>query len=230
MSTFTAVMDNFVTEINRKKQWLPSSTYWRLKLLCPDQIGEFGERFAKELMRRLGSPYLVTWSNETGSKEYDILITNQLTGKSIRLEVKTATQGNTPEGSTQNPTFQHEDLRKDRGYDAILFLDFGPDAVYATFLTKNEIPFDESNHDSSVLPHHGPLTLRDDGLNYKYTFGLYPAKRTTARGIVDNEIKNEEDFLSKFKEMEIRYQSEAVSVSFTDTSVSPKQSLLQEKV
>ena len=179
--------------------WTPTCKFWNLMELTPDGLGEFGENFATTLLKELGKPYDIKCSTSTDVKEYDILITHQLSRMSMGVEVKTATLGNSA------PSFQHENIEPRRRFDAILFMDFAPDELYATFLTKSEIPFDRCEPHNKLLPHPGPIHQRKERSGvYKWDFKI-PGPRSKQNGVLMNRVSTIEDFLSKYRNMESRY-------------------------
>lgn len=203
--------------------WTPRCRFWDLKEKTPDELGQFGEQFVYSMLNDgLGNPYYVKWDNTTDSKEYDICVINQLTRFTVGLEVKTATQGDAA------PTWQHENLEPGRGWDAMCFVDFAPNDLYITILTRDEIPFEEAS-DNALLPHTGPIhprKNRDEVFKWTFSLGRSGGKRTSHNGVAMNRIDSPADFVKRYLEMEIRLKSQRDAKTHTtpvvdDTTVAP---------
>lgn len=122
------------------------SPYRDLKILQIDSRGLVGENFVVAALAAVGKE--VKHHDRTDreqEKQWDIFCDG------IRLEVKIATMGRV------SPTFQHENLDKNRAFDGIIFIDVAPDAVYVSFVPKFLVPWSE-------------IHRRKDSTYYKWDF------------------------------------------------------------
>ena len=92
-----------------------------------DSRGDAGEHFVASVLRRMGKKVEHDSGTDPKKKHWDLI------ADGVKLEVKTATLG------MSKPSFQHEGVEKDRGYDGIVFVDIAPDDVYISFMAKRDI-------------------------------------------------------------------------------------------
>lgn len=158
--------------------WRPESIYADVLLLNIDNRGQIGEEFIADSLKRQG--YEVFFNNETDAtnKHWDLKVKNKFT-----FEIKTATMGR------PSPTFQHENIEKDRDYTALVLLDIGPDNMYLTVAPKETLPFTSPNDRWTRTSKK--MHRRRTGINYKWTLSL--------RDVVDREVKTLKDIADMFK-------------------------------
>ena len=149
--------------------WMWGSKLKRIKILSVDNRGEIGEEFVKILLEKLG--YDVEWISTTDrtEKHWDLTVNGQ-----VKLEVKTATVGK------NGRNFQHENIEKDRDYDALVLLDIAPKNLYLTVAPKSTLPFNQPNDNWTVNPKK--MHRRAHGIQYKWDLNLTDVK--------DREIKS----------------------------------------
>jgi hypothetical protein len=171
------------TQHQKELNWKSNSRYEPLRTLSSiDDKGEVGEMLLNEILK---NHFNVKWEKAVTSldKDWDIVIND------IKIEVKTATMGNTAK------TFQHEKFFKNREYDAILFLDFTPDNLYLTYAKKSDILWDKL-HKRKV---NDVLTSE-----FKFDFSLKNIKENKIDKLKKHKtrlIETEEDLITFFKEV-----------------------------
>ena len=116
----------YVEENSDPHGWLDGE-FSRIRKLQIDSRGDAGEHFVASVLRRMGKKVEHDSGTDSKKKHWD------LTADGVKLEVKTATLG------MSEPSFQHEGVEKDRGYDGIVFVDIAPDDVYISFMAKRDI-------------------------------------------------------------------------------------------
>lgn len=163
---------------NKKQNWKSTSTFNPLRIMNSiDDKGEVGEMLLYEVLK---DKFNVKWEKSKTSldKDWDIII------EGIKIEVKTATMGNT------SIVFQHEKFFKNRTYDAIIFLDFTPEDLYITFAKESDIIWDKLHHRkvNSVLT-----------TEHKFDFSL--------KNIIEGKI----DKLKKYKIKLIKTESDLIT-------------------
>lgn len=105
----------------------------RIRNLQLDNRGEVGEKFIAEALIAIGHKAEMSPVTDPAKKHWDVLVDDK-----IKLEVKTATLGS-------NKVFQHENIEKERDFDAIVLLDIAPDEIYITFAAKSTLPWTQPN-------------------------------------------------------------------------------------
>ena len=107
-----------------------NSRYQPIRELEIDSRGFVGERFVQNCLNQIG--YRTQRDEKTSLEEkgYDILVDGH-----FKLEVKLATRGRI------QATFQHENLKQERDYDAITLIHVAPDKIYMTCGRKRDLPF-----------------------------------------------------------------------------------------
>ncbi|MBU4308818.1 MAG: hypothetical protein KJ566_03410 [Nanoarchaeota archaeon] len=176
---------NEITKTQQKKKlnWNPTSLYEPLRTLSSiDDKGEVGEMLLYEILK---PHFNVKWEKAKTSREkdWDIVVNG------IKIEVKTATMGNT------GITFQHEKFFKNRNYDAVVFLDFTPDELYITFSKKYDILWDKLHHRKV----NGILTTE-----HKFDFSLKNIKENKINKFTKHKtklIKTEGDLITFFEDI-----------------------------
>jgi hypothetical protein len=192
------IIDKYSKNTNKKLVWLPTSRHINIQTLTPDEVGDVGEELIFTTLKNSGN-YDVTWSKKTKNKEYDVKAKNKTNKRNHRIEVKTATLGNS------TSSFQHDGLKKHRKFDNIIFVDIGPDDMYITCSTKEELPWLEAST-NPLVPRKSKMTVRENG-DYKYDLMLKQVK--------NNLITNETDFLVSFSDMEKRLAIQRMALAQT---------------
>lgn len=181
-----SVIEEACADAKKKLIWFPTCKYVSLTAkLGNDGRGKIGEKFVATLLNNNG--YEAIWDEKTCGKEYDVLVRNKITNQILHIEVKTATLGNSA------PTFQHDDIERNRDYNCMILVEFTPNNVGVICLAKNELPFDREIL-SSYLPNLKKMTPRKDGTNYHLTVRL--------KEFIP--ITTEAEFMEKFCAMESR--------------------------
>ncbi len=168
--TLLGIVRQAIAEKNRKK-W-KSCFFAPIQQLTADGKGTVGERFVAEMLRKLGHDVEHNQSTDRTKKGYDIMVDGK-----IKLEVKLATLGN------HSNTFQHESIERNRDYDAIVFIDVGPDDVYITCAKKEDLPFSSKSCKFTVKPKM--MHKRDTGSLYKWDFSLKDVENRRVRTLND---------------------------------------------
>ena len=96
------------------------SKYEAVKTSSRTVIGDFGEHTLVDLFNSLG---LVAKIVNKGRGDFDILLLNPLSGKSIKIEVKTATED-------VNRNFQFNGIKKGIDYDCVFCLGIAPSEMF----------------------------------------------------------------------------------------------------
>lgn len=173
---------NLVDEVKRSQRKrvnpnsIPSwenSRYKPIRDLEIDSRGFVGERFVQNCLNQIG--YRTQRDEKTSLEEkgYDILVDGH-----FKLEVKLATRGRT------NPTFQHENLKQERDYDAIILIDVAPDKIYMTCGRKKELPFRVKSSKFTVTKKK--MHLRPKG-EFKWDLHVQDVQRREVKTIDDFE-------------------------------------------
>ncbi len=138
-----------------------------------------GEVFVQNCLNRIG--YRTQRDEKTSlvEKGYDILVDGH-----FKVEVKLATRGRT------NQTFQHENLKQERDYDAIVLIDVAPTKVYMTCGRKTDLPFRVKNNKFTV--NKKKMHLRPKG---EFMWDL------TVQDVQNKELKTLDDFDRIFNAM-----------------------------
>lgn len=144
-----AVIDEMISQRKDKHGW-DEGTFSKILDVAPDQRGEIGERFIENALKEAGIKDVTrTGKLDRTKKQWDIKTAD------IAIEVKTATLGRNAN------TFQHENIEKDRKYDAIVFVDIAPNAVYVRWVAKKDIPFKEIHRRSQSTFYKWDLRLKN---------------------------------------------------------------------
>lgn len=140
---------------------VPNAKYREYKRLSIDKRGSFGERlFAKTInFRRLQY-------NDGDQGLWDLKIDG------LKLEVKTASL------DKQNK-FQNEGLKKESGYDGILFLGVAPDQLYVKMVRREDIPW-------SKLHNRGAAAT---GCGYKWDLRCHDMVKVTSPKAINDEFQ-----------------------------------------
>ena len=143
-----------------------------------DARGRVGERFVSRLLQDRGDSVVQNDQTNPQGKQWDIKVSLP-DGTEITAEVKTATMG---KGKT--PTFQHENLPRNRKCDILVLIDVAPNAVYGTVALLSELPWEEKGSQWTARPKK--MHLRRDGQTYKWDL--------TVRDVQDREISTPAKF------------------------------------
>jgi hypothetical protein len=177
--------------------WI-GSKYEYIRDAGTDITGKIGEEFIYELFLKIFDGWEIFWDKDknTGQKDgvYDIKLINSKYNITLRIEVKTATQG-------KDGGFQHEKILGNEFCDKLLFLDINPNDFYITILDVNEIDF--NCNEKTILGRK--LHKRSNSDQTKLDFGDKTIKNGLKLGktiyITDDEnlkqIKNLKGFLIK---------------------------------
>ncbi len=123
----------------------------KIRSIQTDNRGDVGELFIVHLLKSIGKKVKHTAATNPQLKQWDIVVeTDDLT-----LEVKTASLGIT------TPSFQHENLEKDRNYDGLILLDIAPNNLYLTCLCKECIDWKNPHRRRSSTFYKMDLKLKD---------------------------------------------------------------------
>ncbi len=150
-----------------KHGWL-GGEFIEIRRMQADNRGSVGEDFVVALLQMLGKTVTHTGRTDPQNKQWDIV------ADGIRLEVKLATLG------ANTPTFQHENLEKDRQYDGIVFVDVAPNDIYITCVAKCDIEWNK-------------LHRRRHGIHYKMDWTLSKIK--------ENKMETLGDFSAAYEKM-----------------------------
>ena len=140
--------------------------------LAIDLRGELGESYIADLLIKLGHGVEMARQTDRSDKHWDI----RVNGK-IDLEIKTATIGK------KGKTFQHENIEKERRYDAIVLLDIAPDNIYLTVAPKNTLPYATPNNNWTLNPKK--MHRRAHGIQYKWDLHLNDVKERRVETLDD---------------------------------------------
>jgi hypothetical protein len=175
--------------------WI-GSDYEDVRNAGTDATGKIGEELIYDLLLKTFSEYQIIWDKDknTGQEDgvYDIKIIAMLFLFVLRLEVKTATQGN-------KGGFQHEKLLGKEFCDKIIFLDVLPNSFYITILDVEDIDF--NGKEKCVLGR--TLHIRSNSDQTKLDFGQKQIENGLNLGktiyITDEETQKEmiKEFLIK---------------------------------
>lgn len=108
-----------ILKSRRTTKWT-GSKYEVVKTSSRTVIGDFGERTLMDLFNSLG---LVAKIVNKGKGDFDILLLNPWGGKSIKVEVKTATED-------VNGCFQFNGIKKGIDYDCVFCLGIAPAEMF----------------------------------------------------------------------------------------------------
>lgn len=121
------MIDKAIAERKDKHGW-DGGLFSRIIALQADQRGELGEKFLEHFLKKAGVKGVTRAGKiDRTNKHWDIRT------EDMDIEVKTATLGRNVN------TFQHENIEKDRQYDAIVFIDVAPNDVYITWTAKHKV-------------------------------------------------------------------------------------------
>ena len=132
-----------------KHGWLKGK-FNNFRTLQADKKGDVGEDYVVWLLEQSGRKAICTRRTDPTNKHWDIAVETD----DITLEVKTATLG------FSNSTFQHENLERDRNYDALVFVDIAPNTIYITFMCKHTFIWGDSHHRRTGIQHKKDLSLK----------------------------------------------------------------------
>ena len=142
-----SLIETTITERKDKHGW-DDAFFGKIIFLAPDQRGEIGEKLLEQALNLVGVKGVTREGalNRT-EKHWDIRT------EDMDIEVKTATLGR------NNNTFQHENLEKDRQYDAVAFVDIGPNEIYLTWKAKKNLPFKTMHRRAAAQAYKEDMTL-----------------------------------------------------------------------
>ena len=165
------MIETALSERKDKHGW-SSGLFSRIHLLTPDQRGELGEKLLEQALHSAGVKDVTReGALDRTKKHWDIRTAD------MDIEVKTATLGRNVN------TFQHENIEKDRQYDAVAFVDIAPNEIYLTWTAKKNIPFRNMHR-------------RSQGIVFKWDLQLSTVKNNKVETIEDilrgyNAVKEE---------------------------------------
>lgn len=165
-------------EAQKQDVWQQKDVKFALiKDLSLDTRGVVGEEFIKQLLENMGYSVERNEITDRTNKHWDLRVNGKVT-----LEVKTATIGK------EGRTFQHENIERDRNYDALILLDIAPDAIYLTVAKKGLLPFSRPNDNFTATPRN--MHRRAQGIQYKWDL--------TLRDVQDRCVTNVEEAKALF--------------------------------
>ena len=168
-----SIIDEKVAEAQEQDVWQQRNTQFTpIKDLSVDTRGAVGEEFVEQLLTKMGHSVERNKITDRTNKHWDLRVNNKIT-----LEVKTATIGK------EGRTFQHENIERDRDYNALVLLDIAPNAIYLTVAKKDLLPFSRPNDHFTTTPKN--MHRRAHGILYKWDLNL--------RDVEDRCIENMED-------------------------------------
>ena len=179
MSNLSKLLSNRIDTLiraNESKQW-NESEYPQIISLQSDTIGVLGEEFIEELLVKLNHKVERNAIKDRTRKHWDIKVDSK-----IKCEIKTATLG-------KNGNFQHENIEKDRDFDALILLDIAPKAIYLTVAPKETLPF--TVKDNIYTKNEKKMHRRAHGIQYKWDLSL--------RDLEDREVKTLKDAKNIFE-------------------------------
>jgi hypothetical protein len=148
--------------VNRINLW-KDSPFENLTYLSNDERGKWGERFIFNLIK-LNTNLSVEWDEDSNTNNndgvYDIAILHN--NNKIRIEVKTATRGN-----TKTSNWQHENIYSSNKWDKLLLFDIDFYGFYITIIDYEDMVF---NHKHSIFGRKPTLRNNQDD-KYKFDFG-----------------------------------------------------------
>ena len=131
-----SIYRNLLKDRKLKSNWsVMRPIYLPIRELTNDETGDIGELLVEKIFRKYKFDVEYTRAETAKEKDWDIIVKDG--GKKVKIEIKTATLGNTAE------TFQHENIDKNRKYDALLILDFAPTDLYCCIAWKKDIKFNK---------------------------------------------------------------------------------------
>lgn len=173
-----SIIDEKVIETRKRDVWQQKNARFApIKDLSVDTRGVVGERFVEQLLKNMGHFVERNEITDRTNKHWDLRV-----NRNITLEVKTATIGK------EGRTFQHENIERDRNYDALVLLDIAPDAIYLTVAKKDLLPFNRPNDNFTATLKN--MHRRAHGILYKWDLSL--------RDVQDRCIVNMEEAVKLF--------------------------------
>lgn len=171
-----------IQDMQRNDRRIPSwenSRFEPIRDLQIDSRGYVGEVFVQNCLNQIG--YRTQRDEKTSlvEKGYDILVEGH-----FKIEVKLATRG------SSNQTFQHENLKQERDYDAIILVDVAPNKIYMTCGRKTDLPFRVQNNKFTLRKKK--MHLRSKG-EFKWDL--------TIQDVQKRELKTLDDFERIFDAM-----------------------------
>lgn len=140
--------------INNSKYYWHDSYFEYLVPLSLDERGKNGEDIVYRILKECGFDAYWDVDKNTNVEDgiYDVYIL--LSGKKIRIEVKTAMRG------THTESWQHENIYASNVWDKLVFVDIDHDKLYITVLDHSEIIWNKKHPILGKKP-----TLRKDNKN-----------------------------------------------------------------
>lgn len=164
-----------VLEVHHKDVWRkPNIEFADIKQVSSDTVGVIGEEYIKQLLELLGHSVEHSDVTDRTQKHWDLRVNGVTT-----LEVKTATVGK------NGRSFQHENIEKDRNYDALVLLDIAPTAIYLTVAKKSMLPFNQPNEFFTCIAKK--MHRRAHGILYKWDFNLRDVEERKIESLKDVE-------------------------------------------
>lgn len=151
----------------------------KIRKLQLDNRGEVGEKFIAEALVAIGHKAEISPITDPAKKHWDVLVDG-----TIKLEVKTATLGS-------NKVFQHENIEKERDFDAIVLLDIAPNEIYITFAAKSTLPWTQPNNNWTKTSRR--MHRRRSSAVYKWDLKL--------TDVLHRQIKSIEDIREAYNNM-----------------------------
>jgi hypothetical protein len=158
----------------RTNLWV-DSPFEKITLLSNDERGKWGEETIFNCIQNLTN-FKVEWTGDSNTNQkdgvYDIIIRHN--DKKIRIEVKTATRGN-----TKTANWQHENIYASNKWDKLILFDINFFSFYITIIDYNEMTFNSRHHIFNRKP-----TLRNNQDDkYKFDFGNIQQKNGIISGL-----------------------------------------------
>ncbi len=174
----TPIIDRIQEEEDKVSLWI-NSLYRAIRIFQIDARGKLGVALIAELLTDLGHTINYNQSRGADLKDWN------LSCNSIKYAIKTATLGK--DGSS----FQHETIYETRDYDALIFVDIAPNAIYISINAKADIQWNR-------------IHLRKESAFYKWDTNI---KATRKNCIASNIVRTSADFDVLFRNAESRILS-----------------------
>lgn len=151
------------------------SPFYDIKNLEISRRGDVGEDFVRRVLEQLDHE---VEGNPSKDADWDLMVDGK-----IRLEIKTATLG--------NKKFQHDNIRKNREFDAVILIGIAPNCIYLTCVAKSKLPWNRKAKKWTKKPKK--MHYRKDKKEYKWELSL--------KDVENRKIKSVKDFDLAFKIM-----------------------------
>jgi hypothetical protein len=191
MNIVESVTDEYTSKPKKKNIWL-GTPFEELVTLSPDERGHWGEKLVYTLITYLLPNIDCFWDSNKNTSNEDGSIWDILIGI-FRTEVKTAFLG------TNEKSFQHENLHKDKEWDKVLFVDVVQNGIWFTVQNKSDIPFGDTLHKILNVKSTPHLS------GHKFDLSLYRCEKLVKSG--DCFFYNLEDNEGLIKFLEFHFTS-----------------------